>query len=341
MARKGGVKHRLAAVDSDDDILPIPGASSSSAMPSSANHGGLRQRMKRARVDDIETQHEDLNVDAELPLTASLRKMWASGQIQSPAVQEFANSAMRQGAVGLERLSKIGASGARPKNMFRDLCQAFGVPDGAPCIQYVRLPLAEGSSLVPVIMPHLFFQHLYKERQEDFKQYVLGGLDDLSSFWSSKSGKRLAAKHPELSRRRTRLLNKTVPLGLHGDGGEFSHQDSVNVISWNSLVGVGETKHKRFVFTLLKKSQMKENCETWDALWKVFAWSINVILFGKSPTTDWLDRDIEGGMPLADDFSGCMVQMRGDWAFYCETLRIPQAQRSRKHVLDLQCVCQS
>ena len=325
MARKGGVKHRLAAVDSDDDILPIPGASSSSAMPSSANHGGLRQRMKRARVDDIETQHEDLNVDAELPLTASLRKMWASGQIQSPAVQEFANSAMRQGAVGLERLSKIGASGARPKNMFRDLCQAFGVPDGAPCIQYVRLPLAEGSSLVPVIMPHLFFQHLYKERQEDFKQYVLGGLDDLSSFWSSKPGKRMVAKkHPELSRRRKRLLNKTVPLGLHGDGGEFSHQDSVNVISWNSLVGVGETKHKRFVFTLLKQSQMKENCETWDALWKVFAWSINVLLSGKSPTTDWLDRDIEGGMPLADDFSGCMVQMRGDWAFYCETLGFPR-----------------
>ena len=32
-------------------------------------------------------------------------------------------------------------------------------------------------------------------------------------------------------------LPKTVPLGLHGDGGSFSHQDSLFVLSWNGLLG--------------------------------------------------------------------------------------------------------
>ena len=32
-------------------------------------------------------------------------------------------------------------------------------------------------------------------------------------------------------------LAKTVPLGLHGDAGPFTKQDSAFVISWNSLLG--------------------------------------------------------------------------------------------------------
>ena len=56
---------------------------------------------------------------------------------------------------------------------------------------------------------------------------------------------------------------------MHGDGASFSHHDSLYTFSWNSLLGVGTTTQKRFVFTAVKKSDMVVG--TLDAIFKVFA----------------------------------------------------------------------
>ncbi len=45
---------------------------------------------------------------------------------------------------------------------------------------------------------------------------------------------------------------KTIPLGLHGDGGAYSRQDSLFVISCNVLSGFGTTKQTRMVITTIK-----------------------------------------------------------------------------------------
>ena len=320
MVLKHGLKRQLES-DSEDEHASA-GASSSTSIAEHKN--GMRNRLEAERHADLDARSAAGLKSNDLPLNMTLKKRWASGELSSPAVQEIALSAMEQGAFGIDHLAKLGKAGSQPGNVFRDLCSALGMPLGAPAMQWVRLPLANRkSSLYPVLMPHRFFQQLYLEQGNTFHAAILGGCDDVHDFWESPSGKQLAAEHPVLQHRRRHLLHKTVPLGLYGDGGQFNKQDSLYVITWNSLVGLGTTSEKKMIFTIIKKSQLTP--ETWDKLWEIFAWSVNVLLHGREPETDHLGHPLDSsGSPLADDFSGCCIQIRGDWAFFSEVLHFPR-----------------
>ena len=46
-------------------------------------------------------------------------------------------------------------------------------------------------------------------------------------------------------------------MGFHGDGGRFTKQDGVYVLSWNSLTqAFGPTLDTRFLFTVMRKSDL-------------------------------------------------------------------------------------
>ena len=115
-----------------------------------------------------------------------------------------------------------------------------------------------------------------------------------------------------------------IPLGLHGDGGAFSKQDSLFVLSWNSLCAgaASEGFARRFIFTIVRKRVM--TTETMDALWKIFSWSMNNLFTGITPSTDWEGRPREGGAQyVAQGWQGALVQIRGDWEFYANVLGVP------------------
>ena len=57
------------------------------------------------------------------------------------------------------------------------------------------------------------------------------------------------------------------------------------VMTWNSLLGSGQTMQKRFLFTVIRKSDM--NADTMGQLLSIFAWSCNALLAGKWPREDW------------------------------------------------------
>ena len=119
------------------------------------------------------------------------------------------------------------------------------------------------------------------------------------------------------------LWDKTVPLGMHCDAGSFSHQNSLYVLSWNSLLGLGSTLNNRFPFTVFAKSDMTD--ETLQAALHIFGWSMNVLLEGLFPSSDWRDISRRGPVgPLADGWRACLVQCRGDWSYYCEAFGFPQ-----------------
>ena len=352
MPRRGGVKRKLQAesdsdedaphlVDSDDDDdapkaaskgvrarissgarASSGGASSSSSVP--CLQGGAKQFLANTEMQEFDDLKKLLDVASDLPLNSALKQKWASGEMKSPVVQEIASAASTQGAVGLGKLPGVGSSGTQLGNIYRDLCTTFGIPTGSDAIKYVHLPTAQGTSTIPVLLPHIFFRNLYQQKPEEFRKRLLGGHEDLQEFWNSTSGQKLAGAHPDLRGRRKRLLYKTIPLGMHGDGGEFSHQDSIYVISWNSLLGLGDTSNRRFIFALLKKSQLRSDGETWNALWRIFSWSMNALLEGTMPCTDWLNQPIKGGDKIADNYSAVLLQLRGDWAWYCEILGFPK-----------------
>ena len=285
--------------------------------------GGNRKRFRAADAGEFDERVADIGHGEDLPLNQTMKRMWAKGELSSPQVQELAAGALKQGARGTNSFAKIGTSGTRPGNMFRDLVQAFGYPAGAPPLFWANVPTASGIVAHPFMLPHLFFGHLNKNNKEQFLKSVLGMDTDCEFFWSSEEGRKLAEQHPELKHRSPAQLRKTVPLGLHGDGGAYSHQDSLYAVSWNSFVGLGITITKRFIFTLIRKAKLTP--ATWVVIWQIFGWSVNALLTGQTPSSDWQGRPLEaGGAPIADGFSGALIQIRGDWAFYCEVLHFPK-----------------
>lgn len=320
----GGIKRRLAEASAEASAssqpTPIVAHVAASSLSSSSAtpfvRGGIRQR--------LQTMSPAVSGPGlkNMPLLRSLKRDWAKGLIHSPQVQEYAQGAMAQGARGCERVAAAGASGAHPQNMQRALISFFGMPQGAPAFTWFSVPTKHGPVKHPFLLPHLWFQSLYRSAPEHWATSIVRFAEDARNFWESMKDTAFVKNHPHLPRSN---WSRIVPFGMHGDGGAFSKQDSLYIFTWNSLLGTGSTRCKRFMFTIMKKSLMTEG--TLDAIFKLFSWSMNVLLTGLTP-----ERDIDqnalagGGEYLADGWRGALVQIRGDWEFYCSIFNFPTWQ---------------
>jgi hypothetical protein len=234
-------------------------------------------------------------------------------------------TAAQQGAHSVDRLGAIGKSGQNPQHLQRALFSFFGRPKGSPDFTWVPLPLLIGkqvrTSLHPVLLPHLYFSSLYHHRQDLWQNSVVGTTDGgVASFWRDMQDHAIVKQHPYLD---PAAWSRTIPVGLHGDGGSFYKHESMFVFTWNSLLGTGTTIAKRFVLTVLRKSQVVP--ATLDALFEVFAWSFNVLLTGLTPSVDWRGAPVGGGQDyLCGGYRGSLIQVRGDWEFHCQIFRLPK-----------------
>ena len=152
-----------------------------------------------------------------------------------------------------------------------------------------------------------------------FDEAIRGPADAAKVFWDTLADTSMVKDHPALPQRRRPRI---IPLGLHGDAGAFTKQDSLLVLSWNSLIGGGHGFARRFVFAIVRKTDLTP--ETLDTLWTVFAWSMNALLTGVAPEEDWDGRALaSGGEYIAGGFRGALVQVRGDWEFNCQIFKFP------------------
>ena len=260
------LKRRLA--DSGDQGA---GGASSSNIPdvsSTARRGGIRQRLASA----IEEEAIDI-ADDELPLTDELKSQWAAGHMSSKVVQKIAFAALKQGARGLGKLASLGDYGNHPQNIHRALVTSFGLPVGAPDVDWVKLPTKFGRETPhPVLMPHKFFAEYYKQFEgSKWISAVASSFGACEGFWRSIRSTPFFMQHPALKE----SLERTIPCGIHADAGAFSLQDSLYTISWNSLLGAGSTIQQRFLFSVVKKSDMV--ADTLDVLLRNFSWSLNAL----------------------------------------------------------------
>jgi hypothetical protein len=255
-----------------------------------------------------------------------LREKWSKGELSSVEVQEFAAAAGEDGCARLPKLRKLGASGKQSGNANRDLARALGKPKGAPEFFFAHIPVAgdDGQPKVvshPFLLPHQLFSQLFQERQDTFLQCVVGDTDERDQVWEGLASSPIVQKHPCLA---VGGLSHTVPIGLHGDAGAFSKQDSLFVLTWNSLVGQGTTRELRFMVTCVRKSDLLPDGSTLEAIFHVLAWSLNSLLDGFTPHSDPDGLPLDGGgAPLAGPWKGACIQVRGDWQFYCQAFHFP------------------
>ena len=81
--------------------------------------GGHKQR----RLGQAEKLPARSRSHVESPLALLLLKMWSTGELSGPALQEIAKAAADSGCQGqdIQRLAMLGAAGNSPQNIQRDL----------------------------------------------------------------------------------------------------------------------------------------------------------------------------------------------------------------------------
>eukprot|EP00973_Karenia_brevis_P075539 10493851-Karenia_brevis.AAC.1 len=97
----------------------------------------------------------------------------------------------------------------------------------------------------PFILPHELFACLHQERRSFFEEHVLGPASDLQECWAELE-KHAFVQDNDAWRDAKLAGFDLVPLGLHCDAGAFNKNESLYVLTWNSLVGQGTSKQKRY-----------------------------------------------------------------------------------------------
>ena len=219
-------------------------------------------------------------------------------------------------------MASAGAAGAHPQNMQRDLISAFGMPAEAPAFTWYPVPTKHGLVAHPFLLPHLWLAAIYVANPTAWATSIRGLPGEALAFWRSMKDTAVVRMHPAI---KSSDWANTIPLGLHGDGGAFSHQDSLFVFTWNSLLGTGTTLAKRFILTVIKKSVMVP--DTLAVMFKIVAWSFNVLLTALMPELDWdakpMPLDPHGPRYIAGGYKAALIQIRGDWEFYSSVLELP------------------
>ena len=164
---------------------------------------------------------------------------------------------------------------------------ALGYPGFAPRFTWSRIPTASGDRFHPLLCPHDWFRSLFRERPHWWESSVRGDVGAAERYWDELQESEVLRDHPELV---TEDKGWFIPCGLHGDAGQFSHDDSLMVINFNSLIGSGVTKNRQYLITVCKKSDMCPG--TLDSLFRVIAWSFNVLQTGIEPAVDWEGKDL-------------------------------------------------
>ena len=232
-----------------------------------------------------------------LQLVFELLKLFSEGALPATTIQRVAAAACAdgwgEGDPMAQRMKQAGNQGRHTQNCLRDLLRLsrhVGVGHETPEPYVAEVPGVGGAlRQVQVFLPHEQFQLLvakhgadaYRLSSEAYEAH--GGLGALLRSWGD---------NPEVG-----LDTRDVGvIGLHTDGVSYSSSvragacKGVLVASWN-VVSASRPSHRgqRCLFFALSKSLCCgcgcEGFHTWNPLFKIFAWSMNVLKIGRAPTS--------------------------------------------------------
>ena len=221
------------------------------------------------------------------PLMKVMLRGWANGGMPSNRFLEYTNAADTQGAAGLASLTNH----ANNRMAARDLRRAVGWPQEAPMFDWLSIPVDDQDEPLefPIMLPHRFPLRM---RSETWRKHFVGSGQELKELWGVMMKQPMFPQNHSLAGCN---LKQTVPLGLHGDGGPFSKQDSLFAITWDSGVGAGQVRETRFPIAAILKPQLLDYGSTLQAVCAAIA-------------TAWPPRGMITGTG-----GGTSLQARGDW----------------------------
>ena len=117
-----------------------------------------------------------------------------------------------------------------------------------------------------------------------------------------------------------------LPLGLHGDGGQFQQSDSIHVLSMRSLLSKLNVATSQLLLLALPKGAINKDAEnksldTMTQVWQILHWSFDAIFYNKFPEMDFAGcawpagswRASMAGQPLSSEgYKGFLYAIQAD-----------------------------
>ena len=184
----------------------------------------------------------------------------------------------------------------------------------------------------PVLLPHIVFSHLFRNKRALFASKFLGpngGSSTLRQFWNEVVRRRdpRIVRHPMCDR--PNWQDYAIPICVHGDAVPVVRvgrpgTKSLDCLSWQSLMAQGVTLGPKLLMTAVfepNKLAGGEGLEgTMETLWRVMAWSLNILFSGTFPEKDWQG---EAWAPGSSEAILCGTRLcSGEEPFFCVTWSI-------------------
>ena len=155
-----------------------------------------------------------------------------------------------------------------------------------------------------------------------------------AAFWERMATVSYMQGHPIIQE--PSLWHSVIPLGFHGDGAAFTKLDKLMAFSWNPILCPGQQNRldSRFMIAAIPTTWLLSSPQGPVTLWQLsnaIAWSFAVLLEGRYPRTDhklrpWdvgSHRAAVAGQQIAGQFTGTIVDYRGDWQQQILFWRVP------------------
>ena len=271
---------------------------------------------------------------ARSALVDYLLKQWSWGHMSPQQVQKICHLAMLDfrkyvdagDAPELERVARIGDSGALPNHCNRDLQNILTrthLPDPY-CFNLVcktSQPGVHAPLQFSCLLPHEWFAAVHSHYKPFFDKHICAGTDDMEAFW------RDVAAHPVLRDNVATEVpdwrSKFIPISLHGDGVPVkgvgkSWSESFTSWSWASVIAPsGTTLQANFLIGgIFDHLVNREGAfKTMNKFWKILAWSFTALYNGKWPTVSWDGKPIHSSLAGSELASGkrcLLIALKGD-----------------------------
>ena len=240
-------------------------------------------------------------------------------------------------------LADLGGAGRYPNNCARDLRDRLRQQQTCEALE-VEFPLRSlggqtFNATQSILLPHVWFAHVFREYPEAFKARVCPSHDALRAFWREMDDNPQMVGHPLQDRPGYRRW--AVPLSLHGDGVPVTGvakawQKGMNIWSWNSLVASGATTQFNFyIYGVWKAMCCRAGGHpTMRLFWRILAWSLRWFYRGLWPDVDWngvaFTNPIDvaraltplAGVPRAF-YYGVLWVVRGDLEYLWQDINLP------------------
>jgi hypothetical protein len=276
-------------------------------------------------VVPIAGQAPDDDDDEDGDFKDFVAELFVCNTVTGPVTQKLYRKAGRAGAEGVPELGKVGNSGKAVGNIHRDLMRKLMKGCTFPEPYWCLVPFLnketgeEEMHETPVLLPHEVFAWFVEKDPEKI------------ALWRPTPGHTIFYHAERWCEQFDVDIMHLIPLGIHGDGVPFAAKmrDTLECISYNILT---DKSGARILYTTFPKS-FSAGQKTWDALFRVFAWSMRHLMLGLWPRI----REDRMGWRKNEDFRARMsgqglgfhaavLQVRGDWAFYKETFAFPHWQ---------------